>query len=34
MNTSSYNPTVVVSPSGQKFTHGNYPHPVTGVNYS
>nr|WP_083260370.1 serine/threonine-protein kinase [Cyanobacterium sp. IPPAS B-1200]OEJ79682.1 hypothetical protein A5482_09285 [Cyanobacterium sp. IPPAS B-1200] len=34
MNTSSYNPTVVVSPSGQKFTKENYPHPVSGVNYS
>ena len=34
MNSSSYNPTVVASPSGQNFSQGSAPHPVSGANYS
>ncbi|MGY6530202.1 MAG: protein kinase domain-containing protein [Cyanobacterium sp.] len=34
MNPSSYNPTMVVSPSGQNFNQGGVPQPVSGANYS
>ncbi|MGY6530204.1 MAG: protein kinase domain-containing protein [Cyanobacterium sp.] len=34
VNSSSYNPTMVVSPSSQNFSQANYPPPVSGINPS